>query len=134
MAVIKGTTGAVYDNATKVGSITQWELNVTMDMDETSELGDVAKEPMPTIYGGTATIRGKYNKADGGQGGLWAKMIAGTAITLDLIESGTHGASGAGYTGTFYLKSYQVTASWEKYDEFSASLESSGAIAYSTTM
>ena len=134
MAVISGTSGKIYDNATAIGSISQWSMNVDMGMSETGALGDVAKKPMPTVYGASGSMSGKYNKADGGQGGLFAKIIAGTAITLDLIESGTHGGSGAGYTGTVYLKNYKVTAKWDDYDEFSSDFDFYGAVSYSSSM
>lgn len=134
MAVTSGTSGKIYDNATQVGSISQWSMNADMGMEETGALGDVAKKPKPTIYGVSVDISGKYDKADGGQGGLWAKFIAGTAITLDLIESGAHGGSAAGYTGSFYMKSYKVTAKWDGYDEFTGTFDAYGAVAYSTTI
>lgn len=133
MAIAKGTAGTIYDNATAIGNISQWNATFQMDMEETAALGDVAKKPMPTVYGGSGSMTGKYNKADGGQGGLFAKFTGGTAITLDLLEGGSHGGSGTGYTGTVYLSNIKITASWDKYDDFSADFTFYGAISYTST-
>ena len=104
-----------------------------MSLSEIQAFGDASKKYQPTIYDGTVSFDGDYNKSDTGQGGLYAKLIAGTAITLDLLTDGSHGGSGNGYTGTVYLDKISIGTEVNGIVSFSATAKFSGAITATTT-
>jgi hypothetical protein len=134
MAVVTGKSGSLYDGSTAVGNLDSWSFDASMDTEETTAFQAGAKTHAAVIYGASGSMSGKYNKADGGQGGLYAKFIAGTEIVAKLIVSGTANGSGSGYTGSIILQKFHVGAKVGALVEFSSDFVVTGALTASDTL
>jgi len=134
MTKVKGKDGKLYDGSNMIAEVKDWSIDVNMNLEDTTAMGDVAEEVTPTIYGADMSFSGFYDPDDTAQGGLLGKLIAGTPLTFDAIYSGTHGGTGKGITGTLYLSKYSRKGTHKGMVEFDASGKFSGTISEETTL
>ena len=92
MAVLKGYQGNFKVGTTTVGEISEWTLDVSADIVDTSAFGDEWKNKTATQKDWTGSITGRLDTSDTGQSAL----IIGADITANFYVDATHYYSGAG--------------------------------------
>jgi len=85
MPTYTGNDGVVTADASAVGNLRSWELNITGDEIDTPSMGDTARVRLP----GKPNVDGRltvwYDDADGGQ----ALLVQGDSVALELRPRGT---------------------------------------------
>ena len=126
MAKVAGKTGKLYDGTAQI-PITDWSLDESMGLEETSEMSDAAEEFTAIQTSAGISFNGFWDPSVSAHTGLVTKLRGGTEITVTMILSGTKGGGSAiGIYGTLVLDKFNRSVDKKGMLKFSASGKISG--------
>jgi hypothetical protein len=137
MAFKPGTGWKFYIGSDLVGDIQSMDWKPTIKDEETASFGDAAEEPLPSVFSGSISLKGKFNPEDVGQAALIAKVTTPALIAAaTIIASGTKGSGSAvGWTGACVINSYSPSPKWDSPAiDVSFDLKTSGTWPISSTL
>lgn len=127
---------AGYGGVAKIGSnaiaqVKQWELPLAADMYDVSVMGTVWKQNLPGLIGSDAKVDMFFDLTDtNGQVAMQNAIINGTSVTLNLLTSNAQSAVVHTYSGTAFVKSFDVKDVVNGAEELAVTLVFSGTISY----
>lgn len=126
MAILKGISGALQLSTNVVADITEWTVEGTPQMEDTTSLRDAAREQTPTIFEWSGTAKGRLDVADtNGQTALLTAWLAMSSVTPRFYIDGSHY-----YSGTAYV-TVSISDSVDGYVSVDYSFTGAGALSYS---
>lgn len=129
---ISGYGGIAKVGANTIAQVKQWELPLAADLYDTSSLGSQWKTYVPGLLGAEAKLDLFLDLTDTqGQVALQGAILGSTSITLNLVTSNAGGATAHTYTGTAFVKSWDVKDPVNAPEEVSATVTYSGQISFS---
>jgi len=91
MAVYKGYSGNIKVGTSTIGEMSEWTLDVSADIVDTSAFGDEWKKKTSTQKDWTGSCTGRLDPGDAGQ----TALAIGSEVTLNFYVDATHYFSGA---------------------------------------
>lgn len=128
MAAFSGTAGSVVlvgTAGTVVTGMSEWNLNVTSDVVETTAFGDGWKSFLSSIKGATGSFSGNRDNT-AAQSTLVTQMLAGSVVALKLHA----GATNYWNIGSAYITDMSPSISNDGKGEISFSFTANGAVTY----
>lgn len=132
-----GTGWKFYIGSDLVGSMQTVDWKPSVKDEETASFGDSAEEPLPSVFSGTISLKGKFDPSDAGQVALIGKITTPALIAAaTIIASGTKGSGSAvGWSGACVITSYSLPAKWDAAAvDISFDLKTSGTWPYATNL
>eukprot|EP00919_Chromeraceae_sp_WS-2016_P009827 GHVR01023128.1.p2 GENE.GHVR01023128.1~~GHVR01023128.1.p2 ORF type:complete len:137 (+),score=15.23 GHVR01023128.1:99-509(+) len=111
-AAIHGRAGAVKVGAspTAVASVTSWSYEESVDEQETTAMGDVAKTFLGGLRDGSGQVDAWWSADDAGHAALLTAFAAGTAVALEVYPDGAE-AGDICYNGDVVVKNVSNNSS-----------------------
>lgn len=91
MAVLKGYSGNIKESGTTIGEMSEWSLDVNVDIVDTSAFGDEWKKKTATQKDWSGSCNGRLDTADSGQSAL----TIGSEVDMEFYTDATHKYSGS---------------------------------------
>lgn len=118
-----------------IGDINSEDLGIDIKTDDVASSNDEGDKPEPVGFGGTVTLKGKFNKDDPGQAGLITKALAGTHLSnAKMLYYGTVGGSGSGFQGEAIIGGLKFSSGKQKHTDFTVDFKWYGVPSWSTTL
>ena len=92
MAVLKGYAGNIKESGTTIGEMSEWSLDVSADIVDTSAFGDEWKKKTATQKDWSGSCSGRLDTSNAGQSAL----TIGADVDMEFYVDSTHYYSGAG--------------------------------------
>jgi hypothetical protein len=123
MAVHHGKNGKVKIGSDAVANITKWSINESVEVADTTGMGDAAQTHVAGIPGWSGSMEGNYNPVDTGQ----EAIDIGASISVGLYSDGD--ATGKRYfTGTATITSIATDGDMKSAVKFTANFQGNGAL------
>lgn len=115
MTLKPGSGWRVYIGSDLIGEMNQMDPRFTVKTEETASFGDTAEEPLPSVFSGQFTVRGKFSPEDTGQTAVLAVLNTPAKIAaMTIIASGTKGSGSAvGWSGAAVLTEVSPSPKWD---------------------
>ncbi len=129
MAVFTGYGGKVMVGTATVAELSEWDLDISLDTEQTNAFQDQWKEYTPTLKEWSGKASGRWDMTDTtGQKALQDAMLGGTTVTIKLYIDNTKN-----YSGTAIIDKISIKTSAEGVAEVDFSFKGSGALTYSAS-
>jgi predicted secreted protein len=126
MGAIAGKGGTATWATKAIAEITEWSLEISVDMLEITSLGDNWKEYISGLREWTGSITCKFNQADtDGQEMMRTALLGGTSAAVTLDVDSTYK-----FSGTVFLNGGSVNVTTGDAVEMSFNVTGSGALSY----
>ena len=127
MAAIAGKGGKVVNDTNDVANISSWDLDVSVDMQDTTALGDDWKENISGLAEWSASAEGSWDiESDtNGQTAFQTSFLAGTSVTLKLYVNAANY-----YSGSAYISSMSVSTPVDGKVDVSYEFTGDGELSY----
>lgn len=125
MAILKGISGGLKISTNLVADMTNWQVEGAPQFEDTTSLGDTAKEQTPTFFEWSGSAEGRYDIADtNGQLAIHTAWLAMTTVTPRFYVDNTHYYSGSAYV------SMTIGDAVDGYVSVSYTFTGTGALSY----
>lgn len=127
MAAIAGKGGKVVNDSNDVANIASWDLDISVDMQDVTALGDSWKENISGLKEWSASAEGHWDVASdtNGQTAFQTSFLAGTAVTLKLYVNSTNY-----YSGSAFISNMSVSDPVDGKVDVSFEFTGNGALSY----
>lgn len=126
MPAIAGKSGLLKISANTMSEVTNWSLDASADMLESTSLGDSWKENTPGLKEWSASCDISWMMTDAAQLACQTAYLASTSVAVSLYVNATNF-----YSGTAYISSMNVEDAVDGLVTATLELTGSGALAYS---
>ena len=127
MAAIAGKGGSAKIGANAIAEVSNWSLDISTDMLDSTSLGDSWREFIAGLNGATGSVEVKWdipNDANG-QTALQNASLNGTTVTLNLYVNSSNY-----YSGTAYVSNVSVEDPVEDLVTATFDAQFTGAVTY----
>jgi hypothetical protein len=106
-----GRAGKVKAGTNLIGSVTAWSYEESVDEQETTAMGDVAKTYLGGLRDGSGQVDCWWLKTDVGHAALLAAFASGQAVELTILPTGLDTTGEIEFSGPVVVKSRSLDGS-----------------------
>jgi cytolysin (calcineurin-like family phosphatase) len=123
-----------YNSVAIEDELNQVDLNIDVDVIEVTAFADGAKTYVEGKYGWNVSVQGAWDPAASqGDATIFGQIGSGAAPIIDTPGGGTESSSNPDYTGSAFVRRYQVSAGVATAVTYSAEFQGSAALTRDVT-